>query len=274
MSLVETAIEKLKGRGAKRADEVNKRLATSPAPRRPDRVRAATASKLRPTRAAVPNLAVMERNAILLAISDQAALRSYKILRTRVLQRMTANNWRSLAVISPGMGEGKSTTAINLALALAQDVNTNVFLVDLDMQRPQTASYLGIDIDKGLGDYLCGAASIEEIVYDIGVERLAVIPNSRLVAQSSEKLGTELMVQLVKELEGDANRIIIYDLPPLLVSDDVLAFAPHLDALLLVISEGVTDRVTLEKAREILMEMNLLGVVLNRSAVARAAAYY
>ncbi len=272
MSLIETAIARLKSQGSPRPGEAAIPVSRS---RRPDRVPAVTVAKLRPLRAITPNLATMERYAILLGISDQAALRSYKILRTRVLQRLTANNWRSVAVTSPGVGEGKSMTAINLALALAQDVSTSAVLVDLDLQRPQMAKYLGIAVDQGLGDYLTGTASIDQIMYDIGVERLAVIPNSNAAAQSSEKLGTERMAQLVKELESDAaNRVIVYDLPPLLLSDDVLVFAPHLDALLLVVSEGLTDRSTLEKSREILGEMNLLGVVLNRSASTRDAPYY
>ena len=96
----------------------------------------------------------MERYCVLPQVEDQSALRAYKILRTRVLQRMVSNNWYTLAVTGSTTGEGKTLTAINLAIALAQDVNTWVFLVDLDLQRPQIGNYLGMKFGKGLGEYL------------------------------------------------------------------------------------------------------------------------
>ena len=86
----------------------------------------------------------MERQCVLPAVSDTAALRAFKILRTRVLRRLDMHKWSSIAVSGMSVGEGKTLTAINLALALSQDVNTFVFLVDLDLQRPQIANYLGM----------------------------------------------------------------------------------------------------------------------------------
>jgi Mrp family chromosome partitioning ATPase len=74
------------------------------------------------------------------------------------------------------------------------------------------------------------------------------------------------MDELVAHLQAEQpRRVIVYDLPPLMMSDDVLSFAPRADGLLLVVSQGMTDRKTLESAGEILAEMNLIGVVLNRS---------
>ena len=121
----------------------------------------------------------MERQCILPAVSDVAALRAFKILRTRVLRRLDMHKWNSIAVSGMSVGEGKTMTAINLALALSQDVNTWVFLVDLDLQRPQIANYLGMSFEKGLSDYLLGKAELEDVVYNLQSERLGVIPNAR-----------------------------------------------------------------------------------------------
>jgi protein-tyrosine kinase len=223
--------------------------------------------------------AVLHDNFILPQLQDAGALRAYKILRTRVLRRLEANQWRSFALTGVTAGEGKTLTAINLAIALAQDVNTWVALVDLDLQRPRIAEYLGLRNahgEKGLSDYLQGDATFENIVYlPSDVERLAVIPNFTPMLNASETLTSPRMGDLLQALEAEApRRILIFDMPPVLAADDVLAFGPQVDGLLLVVAEGTTDRNQLTRAREVLAEMNLLGVVLNRSAERNDAAYY
>ena len=217
----------------------------------------------------------LERNRVLLRIQDVAVSRAYKILRTRVSHRMAANKWTALGVTGTCAGEGKTLTAVNLALALAQDPNAWVFLVDLDLQRPQVGACLGMNYEYGLTDYLTGHAELSQIIYDIGIRRLAVVPNASPIETSSEHLCSPRMAEFVNALETQApRRIIIFDMPPLMVSDDVLAFAPRLDSLLLVVSQGYTARRTLANAKEVLSEHNVLGVVLNRSTERNDSPYY
>lgn len=222
--------------------------------------------------------AVLEQNHILPQVTDPAALRAYKILRTRLLRRLQAHQWQSFAVTGVSAGEGKTLTSINLAMALAQDPNTWVFLVDLDLQRPKVADYLGLNNARGqlgLSDYLLGEATMEQITYSPGMERLAVIPNFNSVLDSSELLTGTRMLELLQTLEAEVpRRVVIFDMPPVLASDDVLAFAPQIDGMLLVVAEGQTNRDALRGARELLAEMNLLGVVLNRSTEHDENAYY
>jgi protein-tyrosine kinase len=223
------------------------------------------------------NPQAMERHCVLPQIEDQSALRAYKILRTRVLQRMVSNSWYSIAVTGSTTGEGKTLTAINLAMMLSQDVNTWVFLVDLDLQRPQIANYLGIEAGKGVGDYLSdGDLSLADICYNVaGFERLAVIPNSRVLQHSSELLVSPTMNALSQALVAEMpRRIVIFDMPPLLASDDVLAFAPQVDGLLLVLAEGLSARASLEKSKQLIGNTNLIGVVLNRSTESNETPYY
>jgi protein-tyrosine kinase len=221
---------------------------------------------------------VLERNCVLPGVSDPAALRAYKILRTRVMRRLEAQQWRSFGVTGLSPGDGKTLTAINLAISLAQNVNTWVFLVDLDLRRSQVAKSLGltgVNGEAGLSDFLQGDASVEDIIYSPGIERLAVVPNFHPIADSSEMLTAPRMTELLQALERETpRRIIIFDLPPLLAADDVIAFAPQIDSMLLVVSEGSTNRGALEAAKETLAEMNLLGVVLNRSAESSDTDYY
>jgi protein-tyrosine kinase len=217
----------------------------------------------------------LERNRVLLRIRDVAVSRAYNILRTRVLRRMVANGWYTLGVTGTSAGEGKTITAVNLAIALAQDPNAWVFLVDLDLQRPQLGSYLGMTYEYGLTDFLTGNASLEQVVYDIGIKRLAVVPNASPVETSSEHLRSARMADFVHALEAQSpRRIVIFDMPPLNVSDDVLAFSPRVDSFLLVASQGFTARRTLANAKEVLSELNLLGVVLNRSVERNDSPYY
>jgi protein-tyrosine kinase len=222
--------------------------------------------------------AVLHDKFILPQLQDAGASRAYKILRTRVLRRLEANQWHSFALTGVTAGEGKTLTAINLAIALAQDVNTWVALIDLDLQRPRVAEYLGLRNtrgEKGLGDYLQGNATFENIVYSPDIERLVVIPNFAPLLNASEMLTSPRMTELMQALEAETpRRILIFDMPPVLAADDVLAFAPQIDGLLLVVAEGTTDRNSLRRAKEVLAEMNLLGVVLNRSAERNDAAYY
>ena len=268
MTLIETAIQKMQKAGAVPA-EARRIIRREPsvAPEIPVAPRTYLPCRL--------DSKVMEENCILPRISDEAALRAYKILRTRLLQTMHAEEFHSLIVTGPDVQQGKSLTAINLAFGLAQDPSTSVFLVDLDLRRPQVARALGMEFERGLGDYLAGTVGLEQIVYESGVPRLAIVPNAQSLEHSSELLSSERMSELVKFL-GTAlpRRIVIYDMPPVLMSDDVIAFAPRADGLLLVISELSTDRAKVEKARTILEATNILGVVLNRSSERNDAGYY
>jgi protein-tyrosine kinase len=209
----------------------------------------------------------MERNKILPAVDDRGAVTAYKMLRTRVLQRMRSNDWHSLIVTGAGPGEGKTLTACNLAVSISGDVNQAVVLVDLDLQRPSLASYFGLDVRASIGDYLIGNAELEEIVYaPAGMERLAIIPNRDPVPNSSDLLASPRMRTLLGWLrEQGPETITIFDMPPILACDDVLAFSPYADAILMVVAEGKTERSSLSRSMEMMGDRNLLGVVLNQS---------
>jgi protein-tyrosine kinase len=212
------------------------------------------------------NPVAMARFGVLLGTPDPAALNAYKLLRTRLRRRFVTNHWRSVTITSEGQGVGKTVTATNLAITFAQDPRTPVFLVDLDLHRPQVAHYLGMHIRKGLSDYLLGDAEIEEIIYSVGIGGLAVVPNVQPLENASELLTSPRMLQLVRFLQAEKpDHVILYDMPPLMLSDDVLAFAPHTDCVLDVVAVGITRRASLEAAKDILAELNLVGIVLNRS---------
>jgi Mrp family chromosome partitioning ATPase len=156
-------------------------------------------------------------------------------------------------------------------------VNQSVFLDDLDLQRPSVAKYFGLEADLGIGDYLRGDAEIEDIVYaPKDIDRIAIIPNREPVQDSSELLSSPRMRSFLKWVhEQGSHPLTVFDMPPILACDDVLAFYPSVDALLMVASEGITDRDGLSRALDLVSDCNLLGVVLNQSREhARESAYY
>jgi capsular exopolysaccharide synthesis family protein len=207
---------------------------------------------------------------------DQRVRSAYKMLRTRVLHRIRQNGWHVIGVTSPLQGDGKSLTSINLALSLAAETTLSVVLLELDLRRPAVCSHFNVDPAKGLPDYLDGAADLEEVLFrPEGTERLAVLPNTEIFENSSEMLSSPKLANLVDELRGDdEGRVVVCDLPPYLATDDALAFVPLADAFLIVVSEGRTSRDALGKGVDILHELPLLGLVLNRSESATSAYYY
>lgn len=209
---------------------------------------------------------VMERNRIV-AYSQVPGINSaYKMLRTRVLQRMRANNWARLAISSARPNAGKTLTAINTAISLSFEPNQRIILVDLDLRRPTIGRYLGIEQQFGLSDFLENDISLEKVIVRPDIDRLLIIPNFESTEHSSELLSSPRMVDLVGRLSHPSNStIVIFDLPPLLDADDMLAFSPLFDALLVVVAQSETRRIELQKSFELLQDINVLGVVLNKA---------
>ncbi len=205
---------------------------------------------------------------------NDAIADAYKVLRTQVLQRLQAHNWNVLAITSPLAGAGKTLTAVNLAVSLAQAVNHSVLLVDLDLRRPTVHKYFGYKPEYGLNNYLFDDVPLPEILFNPGIERLVVLPSNQALYNSSETLSSPKMVQLVGELKTRyPSRLVLFDLPPLLASDDALAFSPYVDAVLLVIEEGKTRRDQITQAADLLKGTHFLGTVLNKSAEPSSAYY-
>jgi protein-tyrosine kinase len=227
------------------------------------------------TRQLAVDPAYLRSNRVISGPDDLVAER-YKILRTRVLQRMRANNWRSLAITSPTEGCGKTLTALNLAISMAREVNQTVLLVDLDLRRPQVRRYLTREDLPGISDYLVNDAPVADLLINPkGMERLVVLPGHASVTHSSETLSSPKMVSLIAEMKSRyPSRLVLLDMPPILACDDLLAFSPHVDAVLLVAEDEKTAKGDLARASALLEKMNILGFVLNKSSAQDSGYYY
>jgi Mrp family chromosome partitioning ATPase len=219
------------------------------------------------TRVFTPDASTLESKRIVNAAGNDAAAAAFQMLRTQVIQRMDENSWRTVAVLSPSMNDGKTTTAINLAVSLANDRRHTVLLVDCDLRRPSIGAALGINPELGVDDLLRGNASVEQCLYHPeGFERLVILPARAALANSSEALAGPRGRELVADLRGRyPERIIVFDLPPVLSADDALAFLPLVECGLVVIAEHATRRDDLLRCMELLRKTPILGTVINKA---------
>ena len=205
----------------------------------------------------------------------QPAGQAYRMLRTQVLQRARSHGLTTLGVVSAVNGEGKTLTAVNLALSLAAEPNQTVLLLDLDLRRPAVARMLGLSAERGLETWFGGEEPTKNVCYGIeGVERLYILPTLRPVNGSSEVLAGLATRRLFNELKGrDPGRLLLVDLPPVLLSDDALTVAPLLDGVVLVVNERRTRREDVVRVVELLGTTRIVGTVLNRSSQSEKRAY-
>lgn len=223
----------------------------------------------------VPDPDCLEKYRVVAALKEAPERTAYKVLRTRVLQRLRASQFNVIGVTGAGPGEGKSLTAINFAYTLAQDVNHQVILLDLDLRRPSLHEYLGIAPPKDLSDLLRGNAKLEDVLVCPNANRLAVVTCQEPFRDSSETLSSPEMASIIHQVQSLGQKTItVVDLPPVLASDDVIAFSPIVDALLLVVGQGRCRREDLRETQELLRDSEILGVVLNRSREKSAAVGY
>lgn len=219
------------------------------------------------TRSITLDDAVLRENRIITGLEPNDFTESYNILRTQILQRFKENRWNVLGVTSPGSGEGKTLTAINLAISIVREVDYSVLLVDANLRHPWMLERFGLPHRQGLSDYLTDNVPLSEILIQSSrIEHLTLLPAGRPLANSAEMLNSPKMAELVREMKSRYHsRIIIFDLPPVLTSADALAFSPYVDAALLVIEEGQTQKQEIERAVELLGNTNIVGTVLNKS---------
>lgn len=213
----------------------------------------------------VPQM-ILAQNRIINPETDDAVIRAYKVLRTRVMQRMKQNGWNTLGITSPAPNNGKTLTSINLGISLARQLDYTVLLIDVDFQRPSLHSYFGIKPAHGLSDHLAGQVKFEDVLINPGIDRLVILPELGAKEASSELLSSSRMERLIEEVKSRyPSRIVLFDLPPTLVGDDVLAFSTLTDATLLVVEEDVSTVEEVKRSVELLENANFMGAVLNKS---------
>jgi protein-tyrosine kinase len=208
---------------------------------------------------------LLARNRVVTVNRVDPAHVPFDMLRTRLLQKMREQGWTTVAVTSPTPGCGKSVVALNLVFSLAKQRECRTVLMDLDLRRPQLANLLGLTNAPSIETFLRGQGDVEELFVRCS-ENVAVAANSRPVRLSAELLQSPSAMSCLKELNRKLDpHVVVFDLPPMLSSDDVTAFVPNVDcALLVVAAESTTPREVDLCERELAEKTNVVGVVLNK----------
>ena len=214
---------------------------------------------------------VLSNNRVINGSENSEVVAAYKMLRTQLLQKLNENQWNALALTSPASRSGCSLTSINLAISLAMEVRHTVLLVDFNLRKPGLHKLFGFEPKYGLSDYLLNDTPLEEILVNPGYEGVVMLPGNQPLLNSSETLSSPKLVQLVEELKNRyPSRIVLFDLPPILSSDDALAFSPYTDAFLMVLEEGKTKKTELENSLRLLKDVEVIGTVINKSREIKA----
>jgi non-specific protein-tyrosine kinase len=217
-----------------------------------------------------------ETRLITVAEPKSAVSETYRTLRTSMLFAAAQRGIKTILVTSASAGEGKTTTAANLAVVLA-NADKRVIVINADLRKPRIHRFFQIPNRVGVVDVLAGTAKPWEALIDPGIENLRVFPSGPIPARPAELLGSEAMGELLAELRQVADFIIV-DSAPVLVVSDALALAPLCDGVLYVADAEETSRGAVAHAREQLEQVGaeMIGSVLNHfdASKARSAPYY
>ncbi len=223
---------------------------------------AATAAAIEPETSVTT--ATLDPHLVAALAPQSLAAEQYRSLRTRIKRAENGRALRTIVITSPNKGDGKSLTAANLALTMAQEFQQRVLLIDGDLRRPAVHTLFGIPEGPGLTDVLMGGAELNQALVNVENHHLTLLPAGAIPSHPAELLGSASMRRVLDTLRTRFDRILI-DMPPVAPLADLHIVAPMADGLLMIIRAGVTPRPAIERALAGLDTAKVLGLVLNES---------
>lgn len=218
----------------------------------------------------------MDDHLVTLTDPKSIAAEQYRVLRSRIEHLSLDKGFRTFVITSPMVGEGKSTTAANLALSMAHSKDKRVALVDCDLRRPTLHTLLGIKMKEGVVDVLEGRATLSSALIPIQNPSLPsplyFLPAGRTNAVSPDWLGSNKMEKLIAALAEQFD-FVFFDTPPILPLADSAVLGGKVDGSLLVIRAGRTSLEVLTMAMESIDLQNWVSVVLNGVDFVSSARY-
>lgn len=222
-----------------------------------------------PRQAASRTITINSNNRLLATISEphSAVSEQYRKLKSALVRLTNEDRFRNLLMVTSAIaGEGKSLTAANLAISMAQEYDLTVLLIDADLRRPSIHHLLGFEQTIGLSDCLQDGIDIGDAIIKTNISKLSVISAGREVEKPLELFASKKMQELMAEIKHRyKDRYVIIDTPPLLPFAETRSLARIVDGIVFVIHEGITPQESVIEAREVLKGCPILGVVLNNS---------
>jgi len=205
---------------------------------------------------------------------DSSHAEAYRVLRTNILFSRKDENFNSLVVISAGMGEGKSTTCLNLATVFGQ-ASQRTLVVDSDLRRPTLHKLLRLSNNIGLVNFLLKQNTLEEVIQHTGVPMLDFMSSGKLPGGSINILGSGQMKSLISELKQRYD-FILFDSPPIMGLSDASVLASEIDMAIQVIQYRRYPQLMNIRAKQMVEKVggNLVGIVLNNINMAQDESYY
>jgi len=205
----------------------------------------------------------------------------YRVIKRPLLRNLQGkgaarvDNGNLIMVSSALPGEGKSFTAINLAISIAMELDHTVLLVDADVSRPSILQRLGLPPEKGLMDVLTGQVELGEVLLRTNVEKLSILPAGMPHPRATELLASDAMNRMLEEMATRyAERVIVFDSPPLLVTTEARELATHMGQVVLVVEAHRTTHAAVKQALAAIDTCPIKLLVLNKSDDRGHAGYY
>jgi capsular exopolysaccharide synthesis family protein len=221
-----------------------------------------TATALEPERTITTS--ALDKRLVAALAPHSLAAEQYRSLRTRIKSAEHGRAMRAIVVTSPSKGDGKSLTAANLAITMAQEFQQRVLLVDGDLRRPAVHTLFGVPEGPGLTDVLMGGLELSQALVNVEHHHLSLLPAGAIPSHPAELLGSAAMRRVLDTLRTRFDRILI-DMPPVAPLADLHNVAPKADGLLMIVRAGVTSKPAIERALSGLDMSKVLGLVLNES---------
>ena len=211
-----------------------------------------------------------------------AIAEEFRLIKRPLLQNATATgptaieNGSLIMVTSAMPGEGKSFTAINLAISMAMELDYTVLLVDADVSRPSVLNRLGLPPERGLMDVLSGEVSdLGDVLLRTNIEKLSILPAGMPHSRATEMLASESMNRLLEQIANRyPDRIIVFDSPPLLVTTEARVLATHMGQVVIVVEAERTTHGTIKQALATIEGCPVKLMVLNKSRGQGSGSYY
>lgn len=229
-----------------------------------------------PPQMATENIHVTNQLLVMASAPNTPAAEEYRKLKSVIVKLTKGETFRNMLMVTSSIGgEGKTLTALNLAISLAQEYDHTVLLVDADIRKPSIGAYLGIGNRAGIAECLLDGLDLKDALIRTGIGKLSLLPAGREVRNPAELFSSQKMKEFLLEIKNRYyDRYIIIDTPPVLPFAETRSLSAIVDGTVLVVKEGLVSLPNITETMDCLKGTNLLGIVYNQAAMEQHSERY